>query len=127
VHGRPEVVRDVVGAAIYLRPRGVPGVEYRSVRTAQLLARVLREPSAGFLLVDRVEGVHDLAEVVCRQVEILRDISHRLEIGQRLLEALSVDTVDDLAVHLDQTSVRVEREARVRGRRAETGRRDVVE
>ena len=53
-------------------------------------------------------------EVVRGQIDVLRDAACGLEIGERLLEAVPVDAVHDLAVHLDQPAVGVEREARVR-------------
>ena len=55
------------------------------------------------------------------------DAARRLQVGERLLEAVAVDAVDDLAVHLDEPAVRVEREARVAGRRGEPLDRDVVQ
>ena len=53
VHGRPEVVRDVVRAPVDLRARRVPRVEDGAVRAAELLSRLLREGAARLLLVDR--------------------------------------------------------------------------
>ncbi len=63
------------------------------------------------LLVDRLERVDQLAEVVGGQVDVRLDPAALLQVGQLLLEALPVDSVDDLAVHLDQAAVRVVREA----------------
>ena len=51
----------------------------------------------------------------------------RLQVGERLLEPMAVDSLDDLAVHLDQPPVRVVREARVAGRARKPFDRDVVQ
>ena len=55
------------------------------------------------------------------------DSPRRLQIGERLLEAMAGDLVDDLAVHLDESPVRVEREPRVPRGRRQTLDRDVVQ
>ena len=97
----------------YTCARGrVPRVEDGAVRAAQLLARVLREPLPRLLLVDRRERRDQLAEVVGGEVDVLCDSARGLQVGECLLEAVPVDAVDDLAVHLDEPAVRVEREAR---------------
>ena len=53
-------VRDLVYAAVHLRARRVPGVEYRIDRPAQLLACVGGERAADLLRVDRLEGSDEL-------------------------------------------------------------------
>jgi hypothetical protein len=113
VHGRPEVVRDRVGAAVHLRAWRLPRVEDRPHGPAQLLARVRRELAAGRLAVDPLVRPDQLAEVVGIQVDVLAHAAGALEVGQRLLEPVRVDPVHDLAVHLDQAPVRVVGEARV--------------
>ena len=123
----PEVVRDLVRPPIDARARRVPGVEHCAVRAPELLARVLREAVAGRLLVDLLERLDEPAQVVCGQVDILRDAPRALEIGERLLEAVSVDAFDHLAVHLDEAPVRIEGEARVAGGLGEPLDRDVGE
>src|SRR2546421_389678 len=52
VHGRAEVVGDLVGAPVHLRARRLPGVEDGAHRAGELLARVVSERPAGLLLVD---------------------------------------------------------------------------
>ena len=113
-----EVVRDAVRAAVDLCPGRVPRVEHRPIRPSQLLAGVLRKAPARPLLVDRVERVDERAEILRSQIDVLRDPPCGLEIRERLLEAVPVDPVHDLAVHLDQATVGVEGEALVRGRDA---------
>ena len=119
VHRGSEVVGDVVRAAVDLRARRVPGVEDRPVGAAQLLARVLRERLTRSVLVDRLEGLHELTEVVGGEIDVLVDATRGLELGQRMLETVTVDAVDDVAVHLDEPAVRVERETRIAGRGGE--------
>ena len=122
-----EVVGDVVRPPVDLRARRLPRVEDRAVRAPELLDGVLRERAAGRLLVDALVRLDELAQVVRGELDVLRDAALGLEVGQRLLEAVPVDAVDDLAVHLDEPAVRVVREARVAGGRRETLDRDVVQ
>ena len=127
VHRGPEIVRDVVGAAIDPRARRLPRVEHGADGAAQLLARVLGERDARLALVDRLEGRDQLAQVVRRQLDVLADVASLLERLELALEEMPVDAVDHLAVHLDQPPVRVEREPRVSGGRREPLDRDVVQ
>ena len=115
VHRRSEIVRDVVRGPVHLCTRRVPRVEDSAVRASQLVARLLRERTRGLVLVDRCERRHELAEIVGGEVDVLGHSARRLQIGERLLEAIAGDLVDDLAVHLDEPPVRVEREPRVPG------------
>ena len=94
---------------------------------AKLLARILRERAAGLFLVDRGVGRDELAKIVRREVDVLRDATGRLHVRERLLEALSIHAVDDLPVHLDEPAIRVEREARVAGGGREPLDRGVVQ
>jgi hypothetical protein len=91
----------VVRAPVDLRPRVVPRLEDGAHGAQELGARVLGEALPGLLAVDLLEGIDDLRPVV---LVVLR---------QRVLEALPVDSVDDLSEHLDQAPVRIVREARV--------------
>src|SRR5262249_61776714 len=117
VHGRAEVVRDAVGTAVYLGPRAVPGIEDGVHRARQLSSRILREGVSGLLRVDVLERRYEFLEVAGVEVDVLRHAARLLERGERVLEAVGVDSVHDLAVHLDQASVGVVREPRViRGR-----------
>ena len=59
-----------------------------------------------------LERLDQLREVVRGEIDVLLHAARPLEIGERLLEAVAVDAVDDLAVHLDEPPVRVAREAR---------------
>ena len=98
----------------YTCARGVSH-ESKTASTArgQLVAGVLRERMAEVVLVDRLEALDQPGEVVCREVDVVRDAAIGLQLLQLGLEAVRVDPVDDLPVHLDQPAVRVVREARV--------------
>ena len=108
-----EVVRDPVSAPVDLRPRRVPRVEDRPDRAAELPARLLRERLADLVGVDPLERADELLEVVGVELDVLVHVALALELGERVLEALRVDALDHLAVHLDQPPVGVVREARV--------------
>ncbi len=127
VHRRSEIVRDVVRGPVHLGTRRVPRVEDGAVRTSQLVARLLRERARCLVRVDRGERCHELAEVVGGEVDVLGHSPRRLQIGERLLEAMAVDLVDHLAVHLDEPPVRVERKPRVPGGRRQALDGDVVQ
>ena len=58
-------------------------------------------------------------EVVGGEIDVLLHAALALQVAERLLEAVAVDAVDDLAVHLDQPPVGVAREARVARRARE--------
>ena len=64
VDGGADVVGNLVGAPVHLRARRVPRVEHGAIGAAQLLAWILREARADFLLVDLLEGRDQLAQVV---------------------------------------------------------------
>ena len=89
--------------------------------------RVLWEVGAGRVGVDALVRVDQLGEVEVGELDVLLDAARRLQVGERLLEAMAVDSVDDLAVHLDQAPERVTREARVAGGLRETLDRVVVQ
>ena len=127
IHRGADLVRDVVGPPVDLGARRVPRVEHCAVRAAELFVGVLREGIAGRVLVDLLVGLDQLAEILRCQLDVLAGAARGLEISQRLLEAVAVDAVDDLAVHLDQPAVGVPREAGVPGRRSEAFDRRVVQ
>ncbi len=127
VHGGAEVVRDVVRAAIDTRTRRLPRVEHCPGGASKLLAGVGGERRADLALVELLEGRDQAAQVVGRQLDVESRAARFLERLQLALEDVPVDPVDDLAVHLDQTAVRVEREPWVAGRGREPLDGDVVQ
>ena len=119
VDGRADVVGDRVRSPVDLRARVVPRLEHAQNGPTQLLACVLRKRSLGLLLEDVLERLDELREVVGRQVDVLLDATLALEVCERLLEAVPVDALHDLAVHLDEAPVGVLCEAAVPRRAAE--------
>ena len=127
VDGGAQIVGDPVGASVHLRPRRLPRVEHGPHGPLQLRPRVLREGSTGALAVHGLETADELLEVLRRQVDVLNRVARLLEPRQLLLEQAPLDSVDDLAVHLDQAAVGVEGEPPVSGRRREALDRVVVQ
>jgi hypothetical protein len=123
----PKTICTTFTAPIDLRPRRVPGLEHGAYRARELLARLLRERRPRLVLVEPLEGADELTQVVGVELDVLLRSALRLEVAQRLLEAVRVDAHHDLAVHLDQAAVRVVREARVAGARRQPIHRLVVE
>ena len=123
VDGGAEVVRDVVGAAVDPRARRLPRVEHRPDRALRA-ARGRPAGTASRPRARRSPGTSRSARAGRRRSSSTswRDAAALLERLELLLEQLPVHAVDDLAVHLDQPAVRVEREARVPGRRGERPR-----
>ncbi len=104
-------------------------------RAHQLIPRRCREALAGALLDERLEAAHQLLQVVDRELRIL-DVLMMALVLQRLddhFERLMVligallHAEDDVAVHLDEPSVAVPREARVAGLGGERLDRLIVE
>ena len=102
VDGGAEVVRDLVRAPVDLRAGRVPGVEDGAHRLLELGACVLRERTPGLVGVGRLERLDQLGQVRRRELDILLHAARRLHARERLLEAVPLDAVDHLAVHLDQ-------------------------
>ena len=123
VHGGPEVLGDLVGLPVHACARRVPRVEDRADRAQQLLVCVEREWPARLVLVDLACSARSASQVGRRQLDVLVDAALGLELRERLLEAVRVDALDDLAVHLDQAAVGVVGEARVRRGRGKPERR----
>ena len=61
------------------------------------------------------------------ELGVLRDAPIALQLGEAALEAVRLDTLDDLAEHLDQPAIRVVGEARVARRGRESLDRNPVE
>ena len=118
VDGGADLVGDVVRAPVDLRARRLPRVEDGTHGPHQLRRRLLRERAGTGAPVDLPVGADELGQVVGVEIGVERDAALSLQRGQRVLEGVRVDAVDDLAVHLDQPPVGVVGEPPVaRGRR----------
>ena len=114
VHGRAKVVGDPVGAPVHLRARCLPGVEDRSHGALELVAGVLWEVRA-----ERLVPGDELPQVLGVELDVLGDAALCLEGGKLLFEELAVDARHDVAEHLHQPAVGVEREPLVARRARE--------
>jgi hypothetical protein len=114
-----EVVGDAVQPPVDLRARVLPGRKNRGDRALELDARILWERLPRLVGVDLLEVPGEGVEVVGRQLHVVADTALALQLCERRLEAMRLDALDDLAEHLDEAPVRVEREALVAGRRRE--------
>jgi hypothetical protein len=127
VHRGAEVLGDPVDLAVRLGARRLPGAEDGLDRAPELRLGLLREGVAGALL-DQLLVIRDeRPKRLGRELVVERDA--RLELGrvQQVLEVVDVDVEHDVAVHLDEAAVRVEREALVAAELGERADRSVVE
>ncbi len=113
VGGRPEVVGDVVRAAVDVRARRSPRAEHRRDREPQLLARLLREVVPAALAVEPLELGAEPAQVVAREIGVELRALLGLAPRERALEDVRRDARDDVAEHLQEPAVGVVREARI--------------
>ena len=115
VHGRTEVMRDALAAAVELRPVGVPGLEHGEHREVELLVGILRELLAGLGEDDCLVVVDECLERCDRKVDIGRDSRLLLRTIECSLEALAMEAEYRLAEHLDEPPVRIPGEVLVAG------------
>ena len=115
VDRRAEVVIDLLPDAIGDGPCAVPALEHGLDRTVELLARLLGERGTGGLLHDRLELDAQLLEDIGGDEVVGGDAGLRLRRIERVLERLTVDAEHDAAVHGDEATVRVVREASIGG------------
>jgi len=113
VHRRAEVVRDAVDLAVVGRPARVPALEHRLDRAPQLRRRVLGKRRPALRLDDRLEFLHQRLQVVGGEVDVARDLTTLLDLGEHLLERLLTEIEHDVAVHLHEAPVGVVGEAGV--------------
>mmetsp|Transcript_6723 Transcript_6723/g.17216 ORF Transcript_6723/g.17216 Transcript_6723/m.17216 type:complete len:986 (-) Transcript_6723:44-3001(-) len=86
----------------------VPAVEHRVRRQLHLLEGLLREGLAGLLVHSLVLG-HQRAQVGGAQLVVLLHAHLALQRGHLVLEQVVVDAHDDVAVHVEEAAVAVER------------------
>src|SRR4029078_11242053 len=98
---------DPVRAAVRPRPREVPRVEHRADCSGKLVARVLRESLARVVVVDLLEPPGELLELLGPELTVVRRARAGARFCKHLLEALGIDSGDDVPGQLDTSSVRL--------------------
>ena len=120
VDGRAERVVDAVDAPVIDGPAPVPRLENRADRQLELLHRIARETTAGLGAHDGQILLVELLEMIGRQVGVERDSGCLLLGFERVIELLAGDIEHDLPEELDESAVRVAREAFVARLRRQT-------
>jgi len=115
VDGGAQVTGDVVGLAVDLRAGVAPAAEDRVDRTVELLDRVGGPSAAQCLVRDLLELGDEFLEVLGGEVGIALDTLLSLLGRQRIFVQMTRNTLDDLAVHLNEAAVAVPGEALVVG------------
>ena len=100
-------VRDVVVHTVDVRAGVVPRTEDRLDRSEELLLGIVGEVGAELVLVLRLELVCKFLQILCGQLDVLRDALLLLHLVDELLEVLLADLHDDVGEHLDESSVAV--------------------
>ena len=106
---------DLVDPAIGNRLGGVPGSEHGLDGRLQLAIGILRERLADMLLVDGLVAIAELAETLGRHIRVLGHLVLLLDGIELRLEVMMIDAHHDVAEHVDEPTVRIEREAVVAG------------
>ena len=115
VDGGTPAVRDVVVHTVDVRTGVVPRTEDCLDRFEELLLGIGGEVLAELVLVLGLELVGKLFEVVCRELDVLRDALLFLHLVDELFEVLLADFHNDVGEHLDESSVAVPSPAGVVG------------
>ena len=110
VDGGAEVVGDALELAVVAGAPSVPRTEHRLDRVPQLLVGILREVDAGVGLDDVLERRDETLEIARRKFGIGCDATLVAQLLECLLEAVTGDVEHDLAEHLHEPAVGVERE-----------------
>ena len=128
VHGRAEVVGDIVGTTVDGGARVLPRVEDGVDGEAQLVARVVAEGiGAGSLRDDRLERRHELLQVLGSQISVVLHATRLLQLRQRVLEVVGRHAKHHLAEHLHEAAVGVPGEAGIAALGGEALDRGVVD
>ena len=106
-------VGNVVVHTVDVRTGVVPRTEDRLDRSKELLLGIVGEVGAELVLVLRLELVRKFLQVLCGQLDVLRDALLLLHLVDELLEVLLADLHDDVGEHLDESSVAVPSPTRV--------------
>ena len=97
----------IVELSVGNRPRHLPGIENSADSAPELLPGVIGEGSANHFANLFLELADKLLQVLCRQIGVLFNPPLLFLFLQYLLEHLTIHAHDDIAVHLDKTTVRV--------------------
>lgn len=120
VDRRAPVVGDVVQTPIDFGPLVLPGAEHRADRTPQLLHRILGKRSAGLLLGNFEEVMHQTLEILGVEFGIEMDSLGVFHVVDPHLEPIPRNVQHHVAIHLNQAAITVVRKAFVRpGRKPE--------
>ena len=127
VDGSAEVVGNLVLLTVEGRTRVVPRTEHGFDCKAQLLDRILRERNdavddeLGILFridalgENALERCNEFCEIICIKVGVLLYALCLLGGGDGLLELVTINAHDDVAEHLDETTIAIPCEARISG------------
>ena len=127
VDRRAEGVGDLVELPVGDGPGISPALEYRLHGVAELLPGIRREVEPCRLFKDLLELRHDLHKTLFGNLIVEGHAESLLDVFKHFFEGVSVDTVDHVAVHLDEAAVAVESETPVAGGLGEGLNRLVVE
>ena len=108
-----EIVRDVVDAAIMLRPIVLPRAKYGVTRHHKLFFGILREVALGVLLDDLLVLFDDFLQRLGVKVGIELRLLLLFLAVENVLKLGFIDVEHDVAEHLDQSAVGVVRKPRI--------------
>src|SRR5690606_14007550 len=91
----------------------VPGPEDGVARTVELHHRVLGKRLPGLALDHFLEDVHEPGEIVLVEFGVLLHSTRLLDLVELTLEEVLVDPEDDVAEHLEEAAIGIEREAAI--------------
>ena len=126
-HGGAPAFGDIVQPAIGAGAVRPPRSEHRADGAPQLFVRVLRKIIAPILDDDRLVAFDQSVQVIGRQFGIERDTAVFLGDFQCILEQIMIKTQNDIAVHLDETPIRIPGKTRIARRGGKPGDGGIVQ
>ena len=115
VDGGAPVVGQALSVAIGRGRCAEPGVKHSGNGLAHLLVGIVGEVLAQLFLVQRFEVLDHLLEHIGGQVGVLAAFGFGLALVQDVLKGMAIHTLDNVAEHLDETTVGIPGEALVAG------------
>ena len=115
VHRRAPIVGDVIHAPIGLRARRLPRPEHRADRAPELIAHIVGERPAQFLLHMRLVAVRDALQVFGFQIGIVLVAFVFFLLIEDFLERAMLQPQHHVGIHLDEAAIAVIGEARIAG------------